>query len=65
MSQIKKIVRVEDKIQSGYKYELTAPIGKDFDPKFKPDLTPKEMLALGIFGGKYMTDGKKEFDKLK
>ncbi len=54
-------VRVSDKMQKGYKYVLTQSEGKNFDPLFKPDLTPAEMLALGVFGGKYMTDCQKEF----
>lgn len=56
---MKKIVN--DKMQRGYRYTLTEPTGKNFHPDFKPELTPKEMLALGVFGGKYMTDCKKEF----
>ena len=48
-------------MQAGYAYTLTEPMGRNFDPDFKPELTPKKMLELGIFGGKYMTDGKKEF----
>lgn len=57
----KKIVIVRDHIQKGYRYELVEPVGKNFHPNFKPELTPKEMLALGVFGGKYMTDCQKEF----
>lgn len=55
----KKII-VNDKMQKAV-YYLTEPVGKNFHPDFTPDLTPKEMLELGIFGGKYMTDCKKEF----
>ncbi|MGB6128171.1 MAG: hypothetical protein WBG30_05425 [Psychrilyobacter sp.] len=57
---MKKKVQINDKMQNGY-YYLTEPIGKNFDPEFKPELTPKEMLQLGVFGGKYMTDCKDEF----
>lgn len=58
-----KTVTVNDKMQQDYTYELTEPMGKNFDPKFKPDLTPKEMLELGVFGGHYMTDEVNEFPK--
>ncbi len=61
MTQKTKIITVNDKMQRGYKYELTEPMGKNFDPDFGPELTPKEMLTLGVFGGKYMTDCQKEF----
>jgi hypothetical protein len=54
-------VTVNDLMQQDYCYELAAPVGKSFDPKFAPQLTPKQMLAMGIFGGKYMTDCRAEF----
>lgn len=56
-----KTIRVHDKMQKKYIYTCTEPEGKNFDPAFRPQLTPKEMLELGVFEGKYMTDGKKEF----
>jgi hypothetical protein len=56
-----KTVVVNDRMQRGYRYGVTEPIGKHFDPGFTPELTPKEMLELGVFGGKYMTDCTKEF----
>lgn len=59
----KKTIKVNDLMQKDYKYTLTEPIGKNFDEKFKPELTPKEMLKLGIFGGVYMRDCKEEFPK--
>jgi hypothetical protein len=57
----RKEIIVNDKMQKGYRYELTEGIGKNFDSEFKPELTPKQMLELGVFGGKYMTDCAKEF----
>lgn len=58
---MRKRVIVNDKMQKGYEYFLSKPSGKNFDPEFKPELSPKEMLEMGVFGGKYMTDTKKEF----
>lgn len=54
-------VKVNDLMQQNYSYFLTEPEGKNFDPEFKPELTPKEMLALGVFGGVYMRDCVNEF----
>lgn len=56
-------VRVSDKMQKNYEYILQEPVGRNFHPDFKPDLAPREMLELGVFGGKYMTDCRKEFPK--
>ncbi len=61
MSKIEKLVVVNDKMQQKYTYALDEPEGKNFDPEFKPELTPKQMLELGVFGGRYMTDCKNEF----
>lgn len=58
---IKKTVLVNDKMQRNYKYVCSAPEGRAFDKGFRPELTPKKMLKLGVFGGKYMTDCQKEF----
>ena len=54
-------VEVHDKMQDGYVYYRTKPMGRDFRPGFTPELTPREMLQLGVFGGKYMTDCRREF----
>jgi hypothetical protein len=56
-----RVVIVNDKMQRGYRYECSAPVGRGFDPDFTPDLTPGEMLALGVFCGKYLTDCRDEF----
>lgn len=58
---MKKKPVVNDKMQKDYRYWLTEPVGRNFDPEFKPELTPKEMLELGVFGGRYMRDCRKEF----
>lgn len=57
----RRIVLVRDRMQSGYRYECVAREGRDFDPEFRPELSPKEMLEFGVFGGKYMTDCRGEF----
>ena len=54
-------VVVNDLMQQGYTYFLTEPAGRNFEPGFAPQLTPRELLALGVFGGKYMTDCRDEF----
>ena len=57
----RKKVAVHDTMQRGYVYYRTEPAGRNFASGFAPELTPKEMLALGVFGGKYMTDCRGEF----
>jgi hypothetical protein len=56
-----RLVVVNDRMQTNYRYACVAPVGRDFAPDFKPHLTPKQMLELGVFGGKYMTDCRGEF----
>jgi hypothetical protein len=56
-----RTVTVNDRMQDGYRYELSEPAGRNLAPEFTPDLTPKEMLEMGVFGGKYMTDCRAEF----
>ena len=60
---MKKKVVVNDVMQRGYVYWRTEPVGKHFAPDFTPDLTPRQMLALGVFGGRYLTDCQAEFPK--
>ena len=48
-------------MQTGYVYLRTEPRGRHFAPGFTPELTPEQMLRLGVFGGKYMTDCRGEF----
>ena len=54
-------VVVNDRMQHGYVYWRTQPVGRNFHVEFKPELSPKDMLDLGVFGGKYMTDCEREF----
>jgi hypothetical protein len=58
-----RTIVVNDKMQKGYRYALSVPAGRYFDPEFQPELTPRQMLLLGVFGGKYMTDTTAEFPK--
>ena len=57
----KQIVVEKDLMQMGYVYFLTEQVAKNFHSEFRPQLSPKEMLILGIFGGKYMSDCTEEF----
>ena len=54
-------VVIEDLMQKDYSYFLTEPVVQNFQRGFYPELTPKELLELGVFGGKYMTDCTEEF----
>ena len=54
-------VLVIDRMQQGYRYVRVAAEGREFDSAFEPELTPAEMLELGVFCGKYLTDCRDEF----
>jgi len=55
------IVKVHDSFQTGYSYRLSVPEGGDFSSEFIPAVTPKEMLQMGVFEGKYCNDCRQEF----
>ncbi len=55
------VIKVRDRMQKGYSYILAAPPGENFAPGFEPFFSPKEMLKLGIFEGKYCNDCQNEF----
>lgn len=63
ISKLTKIIRVHDKMQQGYAYSLTEAEDDNFHPDFNPQLTPKQMLELGVFGGKYLNDCQQEYPK--
>lgn len=58
-----KRVVVNDRMQKNYVYYLVVPAGRNFHPDFKPDWTPRQMLKMGVFGGKYLTDCTDEFPR--
>lgn len=55
------IIKVNDFFQKEYIYYLSEAEGRNFHKEFKPELTPSDMLELGVFGGKYITDCTNEF----
>lgn len=56
-----KYIHVNDDVQKGYSYECSQPIGKNFDSLFEPELSPQQMLNLGVFGGNYFNGFYDEF----
>lgn len=53
-------VRVNDSKQT-YTYVCEKNVGQSFADDFKPQLTPQEMLELGVFGGTYFGNEYSEF----
>ena len=60
---MKRQSAINDRMQRGDIYYRTEPVGRNVAPEFEPQLTPKQMLALGVFGGKSMTDCRDEFPR--
>ncbi len=56
-------ISVHDRMQQNYDYELVERMGGNFHPDFQPALSPQEMLEMGVFEGKYMTDCQEEFPR--
>jgi len=52
---------VNDRMQAGYRYKLSAPMGGEFATGFEPFYSPQEMLKMGVFEGKYLNDCRDEF----
>ncbi|MCF7795150.1 hypothetical protein K9M50_02225 [Patescibacteria group bacterium] len=59
----KKKIVVNNNIQKDYEYYLIEPSGRNFHDSFQPDLSPRQMLSLGVFGGYYFFGCKEEFPK--
>ena len=60
---MKRIIKVNNPMQKDYEYECIAPMGKNFREDFKPELSPKEMMELGVFGGLYLNSAINEYPK--
>jgi hypothetical protein len=58
-----RTIHSTDPLQPGYSYTLTAAEGKDFAQEFKPQLTPQQMLEMGVFGGNYFEGAISEYPK--
>jgi hypothetical protein len=54
-------ITVDNKMEHNYSYILQEAPGKKLE--FDPDLTPAQMLAHGVFEGKYLNDCLLEFPK--
>ena len=60
MYEIGNTVLVNDRMQKSYEYEISAAMGDVCDDRFQPYYSPKEMLSMGIFEGKYCNDCRDE-----
>jgi len=58
---LSRFIEVNDTMQRGYTYELVTTIVAEFASSFEKFYTPQEMLAMGVFEGKYCNDCTDEF----
>jgi len=61
--KIGDVISVHDTMQSSYEYILSARYGDVQSAQFKPHFSPREMLEMGVFEGKYCNDCADEFPK--
>ena len=61
MSKSTRHIVVNEQYQRGYEYSLVEVTGESFRSDFKPQLSPEQMLKLGVFGGAYFNEIPCEF----
>lgn len=61
MSEIGLIINVCNPMQPNFQHQLSAPEGKNYTDDFEPHFIPKEMLAMGVFEGKYLNICQQEY----
>ena len=61
MYQIGDTILVNDLMQKSYEYMISATMGDIYREGFEPYYSPKEMLSMGVFEGKYCNDCRDEF----
>ena len=50
-----------DRMQPNYSYLRSAPTGQEFAINFTPFYSPKTMLEMGVFEGRYLNDCQSEY----
>jgi len=63
MQKIGTVITVDNCMQKNYQYTIAAPLGRNFMDGFEPYFSPKEMLKMGVFEGKYLNSCREEYPK--